>query len=97
MASTTASGLLPAAGQAHAPGAPARAEVPTVPAHMLPHRTPAQLLTIARASTSATLFFVSLLSQPTAASTTVIETSTRNVVCGVCCIKVSSRPLATFP
>jgi hypothetical protein len=33
---------------AHAPTAAAQAEGPTVPAHMLPHRTPAQLLTIAR-------------------------------------------------
>ena len=33
---------------AHAPTAAARAEAPTVPAHMLPQRTPAQLLTIAR-------------------------------------------------
>jgi SAV_6107-like HEPN len=37
---------------AHAPTAaarvPAGAEAPTVPAHMLPHRTPAQLLAIAR-------------------------------------------------
>ena len=35
-------------GLAHAPTAAAQAEGPTVPAHMLPHRTPAQLLTIAR-------------------------------------------------
>jgi hypothetical protein len=35
-------------GLAHAPTAAARAEAPTVPAHMLPHRTPAQLLAIAR-------------------------------------------------
>ncbi|HET6479631.1 MAG TPA: SAV_6107 family HEPN domain-containing protein [Actinoplanes sp.] len=35
-------------GLAHAPTAGARAEAPTVPAHMLPQRTPAQLLTIAR-------------------------------------------------
>jgi SAV_6107-like HEPN len=35
-------------GLAHAPTAAALAEAPTVPAHMLPHRTPAQLLTIAR-------------------------------------------------
>lgn len=38
----------PAPGLAHAPTAAARAEGPTVPAHMLPNRTPAQLLTIAR-------------------------------------------------
>jgi hypothetical protein len=38
----------PVPGPAHAPTAAARAEAPTVPAHMLPHRTPAQLLTIAR-------------------------------------------------
>jgi hypothetical protein len=38
----------PVPGLAHAPTAAARAEAPTVPAHMLPHRTPAQLLTIAR-------------------------------------------------
>jgi hypothetical protein len=42
-ASTTVTGL------AHAPtAASAAAEKPTIPAHMLPHRTPAQLLTIAR-------------------------------------------------
>ena len=35
-------------GLAHAPTAAAQAEGPSVPAHMLPHRTPAQLLTIAR-------------------------------------------------
>src|SRR3982751_3618090 len=41
------SGSVP--GLAHAPTAAARsADAPTVPAHMLPHRTPAQLLTIAR-------------------------------------------------
>ena len=33
---------------AHAPTSAARAEAPAIPAHMLPHRTPAQLLTIAR-------------------------------------------------
>jgi len=38
----------PVPGLAHAPTAATRAEAPTVPAHMLPHRTPAQLLTIAR-------------------------------------------------
>jgi SAV_6107-like HEPN len=38
----------PGPGRAHAPTAAAQAEAPTVPAHMLPHRTPAQLLTIAR-------------------------------------------------
>ncbi len=38
----------PMPGLAHAPTAAARAEAPTVPAHMLPHRTPAQLLAIAR-------------------------------------------------
>lgn len=48
MASTTAPGLMPAPGPAHTPGASARVEAPTVPAHMLPHRTPAQLLAIAR-------------------------------------------------
>ena len=48
MASNTAPGLLQAPGLAHAPTAAARAEAPAVPAHMLPHRTPAQLLTIAR-------------------------------------------------
>jgi SAV_6107-like HEPN len=35
-------------GLAHAPTAAAQAERPTVPAHMLPHRTPTQLLAIAR-------------------------------------------------
>jgi hypothetical protein len=35
-------------GLAHAPTAAAQAEGPTVPAHMLPHRTPTQLLAIAR-------------------------------------------------
>ena len=48
MASNTAPGLTQVPGLAHAPTAAARAEAPTVPAHMLPHRTPAQLLTIAR-------------------------------------------------
>ena len=48
MASNTAPGLLQAPGLAHAPTAAVQAEAPTVPAHMLPHRTPAQLLTIAR-------------------------------------------------
>ena len=38
----------PVPGLAHAPTSAARAEAPTVPAHMLPHRTPAQLLAIAR-------------------------------------------------
>ena len=38
----------PVRGLAHAPTAAARAEAPTIPAHMLPHRTPAQLLAIAR-------------------------------------------------
>ena len=47
MASNTASGLMPAPGLAHAPTAAAAAG-PTIPAHMLPHRTPVQLLTIAR-------------------------------------------------
>lgn len=47
MASTTAS--ITVTGLAHAPtAASAAAEKPTIPAHMLPHRTPAQLLTIAR-------------------------------------------------
>ena len=41
-------GLLQAPGLAHAPTAAVQAEAPTVPAHMLPHRTPAQLLAIAR-------------------------------------------------
>ena len=37
------------ASNAHAPTAAAQmAEKPTIPAHMLPHRTPTQLLTIAR-------------------------------------------------
>ena len=35
-------------GLAHAPTAAAQAEGPTIPAHMLPHRTPTQLLAIAR-------------------------------------------------
>jgi SAV_6107-like HEPN len=35
-------------GLAHAPTAAAQAERPAVPAHLLPHRTPAQLLAIAR-------------------------------------------------
>jgi len=35
-------------GLAHAPTAAVRADAPTVPAHMLPQRTPAQLLAIAR-------------------------------------------------
>jgi hypothetical protein len=35
-------------GLAHAPTAAAQTEGPTVPAHMLPHRTPTQLLSIAR-------------------------------------------------
>ena len=48
MASTTPPGLLPVPGLAHAPTAAVRTEAPTVPAHMLPHRTPSQLLTIAR-------------------------------------------------
>jgi hypothetical protein len=48
MASNTAPGLMQVPGLAHAPTAAAQAEMPTVPAHMLPHRTPAQLLTIAR-------------------------------------------------
>jgi hypothetical protein len=40
---------IPVPGLAHAPTAAAQmAEKPTVPAHMLPHRTPTQLLTIAR-------------------------------------------------
>ena len=49
MASTRAPGLKPAPGPAQAPGAATKAETPAVPAHMLPHRSPAQLLTIARA------------------------------------------------
>jgi hypothetical protein len=48
MASNTAAGTMPAPGLAHAPTAAAAAEGPTIPAHMLPHRTPIQLLTIAR-------------------------------------------------
>ncbi len=48
MASNIAPSLLPAPGLAHAPTAAAQVEAPTVPAHMLPHRTPAQLLSIAR-------------------------------------------------
>ena len=47
MASNTASGLMPGPALAHAPTAAAAAG-PTIPAHMQPHRTPAQLLTIAR-------------------------------------------------
>jgi hypothetical protein len=47
MASNPAPTLRPAPGLAHAPTAAAQ-EAPTVPAHMLPHRTPAQLLSIAR-------------------------------------------------
>src|SRR5262249_7475322 len=39
--------LMPSLTQA-ATIAPARSAVPTVPAHVLPHRTPAELLTIAR-------------------------------------------------
>lgn len=46
--SGTAPDLMPAPGLAHAPTAAARVEAPTIPAHMLPHRTPAQLLTLAR-------------------------------------------------
>lgn len=49
MASTTAPGLRSAPGPAQAPGAATKTDTPTVPAHMLPHRSPAQLLTIARA------------------------------------------------
>jgi hypothetical protein len=48
MASNSAPALLQAPGLAHAPTAAVQAEAPTVPAHMLPHRTPAQLLAIAR-------------------------------------------------
>jgi hypothetical protein len=48
MASNTAPSLLPAPGLAHAPTAAAQVEAPAIPAHMLPHRTPAQLLSIAR-------------------------------------------------
>jgi hypothetical protein len=47
MASTTAPGRWPASVPTHT-SAPVRGDGPTVPAHMLPHRTPAQLLTIAR-------------------------------------------------
>jgi hypothetical protein len=38
----------PGSGMAHAPTSGARAEAPAIPAHMLPQRTPAQLLAIAR-------------------------------------------------
>jgi hypothetical protein len=48
MASNSVLGLLQAPALAHAPTAAVQAEAPTVPAHMLPHRTPAQLLVIAR-------------------------------------------------
>ena len=48
MASNMPPGLLAVPGLAHAPTAAAQAEAPTVPAHMLPHRTPTQLLAIAR-------------------------------------------------
>lgn len=48
-ASSTAPGLRPAPDPAQAPGAAGKAETPAIPAHMLPHRTPAQLLAIARA------------------------------------------------
>jgi SAV_6107-like HEPN len=44
----SSAGLLQVPGRAHAPTAAVQAETPTVPAHMLPHRTPAQLLAIAR-------------------------------------------------
>ncbi|GAB1645993.1 SAV_6107 family HEPN domain-containing protein [Krasilnikovia sp. MM14-A1259] len=46
MASHSAAGVIQATTPAHAPTA--GPEAPTVPAHMLPHRTPTQLLTIAR-------------------------------------------------
>ena len=47
MASNSSTGVVP--GLAHAPTAAVRsADAPTVPAHMLPHRTPAQLLSMAR-------------------------------------------------
>ena len=36
-------------GSAQVPGAATKADTPAVPAHMLPHRSPAQLLAIARA------------------------------------------------
>ena len=48
MASNSAPALRQAPVLAHAPTAAVRAEAPTVPAHMLPHRTPTQLLAIAR-------------------------------------------------
>ncbi|GIM94544.1 hypothetical protein Ato02nite_063370 [Paractinoplanes toevensis] len=48
MASNTAPGLMQVPGLAHAPTAAIQTEAPTVPAHMLPHRTPSQLLVIAR-------------------------------------------------
>ncbi|MEV4352011.1 chromosome segregation protein SMC, partial [Actinoplanes sp. NPDC049596] len=48
MASNTVPALTQVPGLAHAPTAAARSEAPTVPAHMLPQRTPAQLVTIAR-------------------------------------------------
>jgi hypothetical protein len=48
-AATPATAPAPVPGLAHAPTAAAQmAEKPTIPAHMLPHRTPVQLLTIAR-------------------------------------------------
>jgi hypothetical protein len=48
-AATRATAPAPMPGLAHAPTAAAQtAEKPTIPAHMLPHRTPVQLLTIAR-------------------------------------------------
>ncbi|WP_203820766.1 SAV_6107 family HEPN domain-containing protein [Paractinoplanes ferrugineus] len=47
MASNRAPGLMQVPGLAHAPTSAVQ-EAPTVPAHMLPNRTPAQLLTIAR-------------------------------------------------
>jgi SAV_6107-like HEPN len=47
MASNRAPGLLQVPGLAHAPTSAVQ-ETPTVPAHMLPNRTPAQLLVIAR-------------------------------------------------
>ncbi len=48
MASNLAPALLPAPGLAHAPTAAVQTETATIPAHMLPNRTPTQLVAIAR-------------------------------------------------
>ncbi len=45
---TPTAGSAPASGLAPVPGSVASGSGPTVPAHMLPHRTPAQLLVMAR-------------------------------------------------